>query len=48
MDQIATLFEDIFWATAEKMAVIIMPIITLIIIVKLIHYFIIKLPTEGE
>ena len=48
MDTITTLFTDIFWETAQHLAVVIMPIITLILIVKLVHYFIIKLPTEGE
>lgn len=48
MDTITNLFTDIFWATAQNIATIIMPIITLIIIMKLVHYFIIKLPTEGD
>lgn len=36
------LFEDIFWETATQAAVLFMPIISIILIVKLIHYFIIR------
>lgn len=39
---ITSLFESVFWNTATQMALIIMPIISITIIVKIIHYFIIK------
>ena len=39
---IATLFTDIFWATAQQMATIVMPIIILVIIMKIIYTVIIR------
>ena len=36
------LWESVFWETATQMAQIIMPIISIILIIKIIHYFIIR------
>lgn len=39
---IVNLFNTIFWNTAQQMALLIMPIISIIVIIKAIHFFIIK------
>lgn len=36
------LWESVFWETATKMAAIIMPIISITLIIKIIHYFIVR------
>lgn len=39
---IVDLFENIFWNVATNMVYLIMPLISITLIIKIIHYFIIK------
>ena len=39
---IVELFEQVFWNVAQNMALLIMPLISITLIIKIIHYFIIK------
>ena len=39
---IIDLFESVFWNVATNMVYLIMPLISITIIIKIIHYFIIK------
>ena len=39
---IVDLFENVFWEVATNMAYLIMPLISITLIIKIIHYFIIK------
>ncbi len=39
---IVNLFEQVFWNVAQNMALLIMPLISINLIIKIIHYFIIK------
>lgn len=39
---IVSLFEQVFWNVAQNMALLIMPLISITLIIKIIHYFIIK------
>lgn len=39
---IVDLFENVFWNTATSMVNLLMPIISITLIIKIVHYFIIK------
>ena len=39
---IVNLFEQVFWNVAQNMALLIMPLISITLIIKIIHYFIIR------
>lgn len=39
---IVDLFESVFWEVATNMVVLIMPLISITLIIKILYYFIIK------
>lgn len=39
---IVDLFENVFWEVATNMVVLIMPLISITLIIKILYYFIIK------